>query len=70
VTLCIGDTGKGIKKEFRKRIFAPGFTTKTTGWGLGLSLAKRIIVDYHHGKIGVKKSDENGTVFEIVLNKT
>jgi len=69
VQLLIEDDGPGIKKEIRKRIFAPGFTTKATGWGLGLSLARRIIVDYHHGKIGIKKSDAHGTVFELILKK-
>lgn len=66
----ISDTGSGIKKENFKKIFSPGFTTKKRGWGLGLSLAKRIIVDYHKGKISVKSSElDKGTTFEIVLKK-
>ena len=66
----ISDTGSGIKKENFKKIFSPGFTTKKRGWGLGLSLAKRIIVDYHKGKISVKSSElYKGTTFEIVLKK-
>ena len=66
----ISDTGSGIKKENFKKIFSPGFTTKKRGWGLGLSLAKRIIVDYHKGKISVKSSVlDKGTTFEIVLKK-
>jgi len=66
----ISDTGSGIKKEHFKKIFSPGFTSKKRGWGLGLSLAKRIIVDYHKGKISVKSSElDKGTTFEIVLKK-
>jgi len=71
VALEISDTGSGIKKEFYKKIFTPGFTSKKRGWGLGLSLAKRIIKDYHKGKIGVKNSRVGkGTTFEIILKKT
>jgi hypothetical protein len=64
----ITDTGKGLtKSEFRK-IFTPGHTTKKRGWGLGLSLAKRIIEEYHNGKIRVLKSVPNqGTTMEIAL---
>lgn len=64
----IADTGKGLtKKEFR-RIFSPGYTTKKRGWGLGLSLAKRIVEEYHNGKIKVLKSVPNqGTTLEIAL---
>ena len=71
-TVCIhiSDTGSGIKKENFKKIFSPGFTSKKRGWGLGLSLAKRIITDYHKGKISVKTSKlGKGTTFEIVLKK-
>ncbi len=71
-TVCIhiSDTGSGIKKENFKKIFSPGFTSKRRGWGLGLSLAKRIITDYHKGKISVKTSElGKGTTFEIVLKK-
>lgn len=68
IDLC--DTGKGIPNSLQKRIFEPGFTTKKRGWGLGLSLAKRIIKEYHKGKIFVKYSViDQGTVFRIVLKK-
>jgi len=70
VNITISDTGKGIPKNLQQQIFSPGFTTKKRGWGLGLSLAKRIIEDYHNGKISVLKSDLNkGTTFEIILKK-
>ncbi len=66
----ISDTGKGILPSRFKTVFQPGFTTKKRGWGLGLSLAKRIIEDYHKGKIFVKDSIENvGTTFTIKLPK-
>lgn len=65
------DTGKGINKQNFKTIFNPGFTTKKRGWGLGLSLSKRIIENYHHGKIFVKSSEINkGTVFRISLSQS
>lgn len=68
--IYISDTGKGIKKKDQKRIFNPGFTTKKRGWGLGLSLAKRIIVAYHNGKIRVLKSTlGKGTTIVISLKK-
>lgn len=64
----ISDTGKGLPIKNYKRIFYPGFTTKKRGWGLGLSLAKRIIEEYHHGKIYVKHSEiGKGTTFRIEL---
>lgn len=64
----ISDTGKGLTKSDSRRIFAPGYTTKKRGWGLGLSLAKRIIEEYHKGKIHVLKSAPNqGTTMEISL---
>lgn len=64
------DTGKGIAKGKTKTVFEPGFTTKQRGWGLGLSLCKRIIENYHNGKIFVKRSEPGvGTTFRIVLNK-
>ncbi|MGB0886876.1 MAG: sensor histidine kinase [Vicingaceae bacterium] len=69
VYIDISDTGTGIPKKQQKTIFEPGFTTKQRGWGLGLSLVKRIIENYHEGNIFVKQSDENGTTFRIVLNK-
>jgi signal transduction histidine kinase len=62
------DNGKGVPKEAQKSIFAPGYTTKKRGWGLGLTLAKRIVEDYHKGKIFVNWSQkDNGTVFFIEL---
>ena len=64
------DTGKGIKKKDIRNVFRPGFTTKERGWGLGLSLAKRIVEEYHHGKIYVKSSEVGkGTTFRIELRK-
>ena len=70
VKITIDDTGKGMPKKLFKQIFKPGFTTKKRGWGLGLSLSKRIVEDYHSGKISVKKSEiDKGTSFEIVLDK-
>ena len=66
----IEDNGVGIKKENITKIFDPGFTSKKRGWGLGLSLAKRIIVDFHKGKISVKNTKVGkGTLFQILLNK-
>ena len=66
----VSDTGKGIKKKDIGNVFRPGFTTKKRGWGLGLSLAKRIVEEYHHGKIWVKNSEVGqGTTFRIELNK-
>ena len=68
--LAMTDTGKGIPKSKFKSIFSPGFTTKERGWGLGLSLAKRIVEDYHNGKIFVKQSEiRKGTTFRILLRK-
>ena len=68
--LDIHDTGKGIPKSKQKTIFKPGYTTKRRGWGLGLSLAKRIIESYHDGKIFVHQSDPlKGTTIRIVLRK-
>ncbi len=66
----VSDTGKGIRKKDIANVFRPGFTTKKRGWGLGLSLAKRIIEEYHHGKIFVKSSELGvGTTFRIELRK-
>ncbi|MBQ2508488.1 MAG: HAMP domain-containing histidine kinase [Bacteroidales bacterium] len=68
IDLC--DTGKGMSPAVQKQIFQSGFTTKTRGWGLGLSLARRIINEYHRGKIFLKYSVEGqGTVFRILLRK-
>jgi signal transduction histidine kinase len=70
VYIDISDTGKGMAKGKFKTVFKPGFTTKSRGWGLGLSLAKRIIENYHAGEIFVKSSEINkGTTFRIVLKK-
>ena len=70
VKITISDTGKGMPKKLFKQIFKPGFTTKKRGWGLGLSLSKRIVEDYHKGKIFVQKSEiGKGTTFEILLDK-
>ena len=70
VIIQISDTGKGISKSQFTNIFNPGFTTKKRGWGLGLSLSKRIIETYHKGKIYVQKSElGKGTTFEINLEK-
>ena len=69
VKITISDTGKGIPKKLYKQIFKPGFTTKKRGWGLGLSLSKRIIEDYHKGSVFVHKSEiDKGTSFQILLN--
>lgn len=68
IEIEISDNGKGIESGKRKDIFRPGFSTKKRGWGLGLSLSKRIIEDYHRGKIFVKSSTLNsGTTFKILL---
>ncbi|MBO1363824.1 HAMP domain-containing histidine kinase [Prevotella sp. A2931] len=64
------DTGGGIKKQNLKHVFSPGFTTKQRGWGLGLSLTKRIIETYHHGRIWVSRSEEGvGTTIRVMLKK-
>ena len=66
----VSDTGKGIKKKDIRNVFRPGFTTKKRGWGLGLSLARRIVEEYHHGKIWVKSSEVGkGTTFRIELKQ-
>ena len=68
VIIDITDTGKGISKANMKKIFSPGYTTKKRGWGLGLTLVKRIIENYHRGQISVKSSEPDvGTTFRIVL---
>tara|TARA_B100001146_G_scaffold225185_1_gene247429 strand:- start:21128 stop:22297 length:1170 start_codon:yes stop_codon:yes gene_type:complete len=70
VHVQISDTGKGIPRRNQRRVFKPGFTTKKRGWGLGLSLAKRIIQEYHNGKIHVLKSSKGvGTTMEIILKQ-
>ena len=70
VAIEVQDTGKGIKKKDLANVFTPGFTTKKRGWGLGLSLARRIVEEYHHGRIFVKQSEVGkGTTFRIELKK-
>jgi signal transduction histidine kinase len=70
VYLDLTDTGKGIPLSIQRKVFKPGFTTKKRGWGLGLSLSKRIIEQYHKGEIFVKNSESGkGTTFRIVLKK-
>ncbi len=70
VHIDVKDTGKGIAKGNWKKIFSPGFTTKTRGWGLGLSLSRRIVEDYHHGKIEVVESEiGKGTTIRVTLKR-
>ncbi len=70
VLIDISDTGRGIPKGAFKKIFSPGYTTKQRGWGLGLSLAKRIIEEFHQGKIYVRNSEvEKGSCIRIVMKK-
>jgi len=68
IQILISDTGKGMTTKMKYHIFEPGYTTKKRGWGIGLSLVKRIIEEYHHGKIYVKESIiGKGTTFAIEL---
>jgi signal transduction histidine kinase len=70
VIIDVTDSGKGMPASQMKKVFRPGFTTKKRGWGLGLSLAKRIVTKYHHGHIVVLKSELNvGTTFRIILDR-
>ena len=70
VVIEVADNGKGIRKKDLKSVFTPGFTTKKRGWGLGLSLAKRIVEEYHKGRIYVKSSEVGvGTTFRIEMPK-
>lgn len=70
ITIDVSDTGKGISKSNWKKIFQPGFTTKTRGWGLGLSLSRRIVEEYHRGKIAVTESViGKGTTIRITLKR-
>lgn len=70
IFIDVTDTGKGIDLRFKKDIFRPGYSTKLRGWGLGLSLSKRIIETYHKGKLFIKESEPGkGTTFRIRLNK-
>jgi signal transduction histidine kinase len=71
VTIDVKDTGKGIPKSNFKTVFEAGYSTKKRGWGLGLSLSRRIINQYHKGEIFVKHSEiGKGTTFRIVLRKS
>ena len=71
VFIDVTDTGKGMQRSLYKEVFRPGFTSKKRGWGLGLSLARRIVEDYHKGKIFVKSSTPGqGTTFRVVLKKS
>jgi len=67
VSILISDTGQGIPKNKYSTIFNPGVTSKKRGWGLGLSLVKRIVEEYHNGKVRVLSSDSNGTIMQIAL---
>jgi len=70
VVIDVKDSGKGISKQNLDKVFKPGFTTKKRGWGLGLSLSKRIVEQYHKGSLAVKNSEPGkGTTFRIVLIK-
>jgi len=70
IQITVSDSGKGIPKSQFKQIFKPGFTTKKRGWGLGLSLSKRIVEEYHNGKIFVKKSElTKGSSIRVLLQK-
>ena len=70
ILIDVADTGKGIAAKNWEKVFKPGFTTKKRGWGLGLSLSRRIIEKYHHGSIYVKHSEVGkGTTFRIVLRR-
>jgi signal transduction histidine kinase len=70
VTIDVTDTGKGISKQNIRKVFKPGFTTKKRGWGLGLSLSRRIIENYHKGQIYIKNSEPGkGTTFRVVVKK-
>lgn len=70
VKILVSDTGSGIPKTQYKRVFEPGFTTKKRGWGLGLSLTKRIVEEYHKGKIKVAHSEMGkGTTMQVSFKK-
>ena len=70
IYIDVKDTGKGIARKNFKTVFNPGYTTKKRGWGLGLALVKRIIEEYHNGKIYVKESEiGKGTTFRIELKR-
>ena len=65
--ILVTDSGHGIPRNQYREIFSPGFTTKKRGWGLGLSLVKRIVEEYHNGKIKVLSSGKEGTIMQISL---
>lgn len=67
VLVRVADDGPGVPRELQRRIFQPGFSTKNGGWGIGLSLARRIVEDSHDGKLSLVTSDDPGAVFEIIL---
>jgi signal transduction histidine kinase len=68
IYIDVADTGKGISKQHINKVFKPGFTTKKRGWGLGLTLSRRIIEQYHNGQLFVKHAEAGkGTTFRIVL---
>jgi len=70
VAIDMADTGKGMPRSSFKKVFEPGYTTKKRGWGLGLTLVKRIVENYHSGKIFVLSSEQGkGTTFRIVVNR-
>ena len=70
IYIDITDSGKGLKSSQLKKVFVPGYTTKKRGWGLGLSLVKRIVEDYHKGQVFVLKSElTKGTTFRVILNE-
>jgi two-component system, sporulation sensor kinase D len=67
VHVLIADNGPGIPHSIRERIFEPGVTTKASGWGVGLSLSRRIVEELHHGRITVHSRASGGTVFDVAL---
>ena len=67
IVILYKDNGKGISRKNRNRIFRPGMTTKEHGWGLGLTLVKRIVEAYHHGQIRLIETSSQGTTFEVLL---
>ena len=70
IRILISDNGIGMSENTINKVFKPGYTTKKGGWGLGLSLVERIIVNFHKGKVMIKESKlGKGTTFEIILNK-
>ena len=67
MALRVADTGKGIPSREGNKVFEPGFTTKKRGWGLGLALVKRIVTQYHNGKIRIESTGPHGTTFLVTL---